>query len=294
MDISSSYKAGFVSIVGKPNAGKSTLLNTLLGQKLCITTPKAQTTRHRILGIDSTESYQIIYSDTPGVIIPKYKLHEKMMAFVGNALEDADVIIVLIAADEQFPEDAFREIIHKQTVPKILVINKTDIVGPEIVAQKREEWSSLFQFDAIVEISALKKLNLDELKEKLIALLPESPPYYDPEEVTDRPERFFVAELIREQLFLQLDDEVPYSTEVNITQFKDKGEIVSIYAEIYVERQSQKGIVIGKQGSKLKLIGSRARVNIEKLLEKKVFLELFVKVRDDWKNNPGNLKHFGY
>ncbi|MBX7241786.1 MAG: GTPase Era [Bacteroidia bacterium] len=294
MDISSSYKAGFVSIVGKPNAGKSTLLNALLGQKLCITTPKAQTTRHRILGIDSTETYQIIYSDTPGVIIPKYKLHEKMMSFVGNALEDADVIIVLIAADEQFPEDAFREIIQKQTVPKILAINKTDIVSPEVVAQKREEWSSLFQFEAVEEISALKKMNLDTLKAKLIELLPESPPFYDPEEVTDRPERFFVAELIREQLFLQLEDEVPYSTEVNITQFKDKGEIVSIYAEIYVERQSQKGIVIGKQGSKLKLIGSRARVNIEKLLEKKVFLELFVKVRDDWKNNPGNLKHFGY
>lgn len=294
MDISSSYKAGFVSIVGKPNAGKSTLLNALLGQKLCITTPKAQTTRHRILGIDSTETYQIIYSDTPGVIIPKYKLHEKMMSFVGNALEDADVIIVLIAADEQFPEDAFREIIQKQTVPKILAINKTDIVSPEVVAQKREEWSSLFQFEAVEEISALKKMNLDTLKAKLIDLLPESPPFYDPEEVTDRPERFFVAELIREQLFLQLEDEIPYSTEVNITQFKDKGEIVSIYAEIYVERQSQKGIVIGKQGSKLKLIGSRARVNIEKLLEKKVFLELFVKVRDDWKNNPGNLKHFGY
>ncbi len=294
MELNDSYKSGFVSIIGKPNAGKSTLLNALLDQKLCITTPKAQTTRHRILGIDTTESFQIVYSDTPGVILPKYKLHEKMMGFVGNALEDADIVVVMIAADEQFPEDAFRELVEKQKVPKILVVNKIDKVSPEIIQHKIKEWKEAFHFEATVEISALNKKGLDILKSHIVQLLPENPPYYDPEEVTDRSERFFASELIREQLFLLLDDEIPYSTEVNIVEFKDKGDIISIYAEIYVERQSQKGIVIGKNGLKLKQIGSRARATIEKLLEKKVFLELFVKVREDWKNNPNNLRHFGY
>lgn len=294
MELNDSYKSGFVSIIGKPNAGKSTLLNALLDQKLCITTPKAQTTRHRILGIDTTESFQIVYSDTPGVILPKYKLHEKMMGFVGNALEDADIVVVMIAADEQFPEDAFRGLVEKQKVPKILVVNKIDKVSPEIIQHKIKEWEGAFHFEATVEISALNKKGLDILKSHIVRLLPENPPYYDPEEVTDRSERFFASELIREQLFLLLDDEIPYSTEVNIVEFKDKGDIISIYAEIYVERQSQKGIVIGKNGLKLKQIGSRARATIEKLLEKKVFLELFVKVREDWKNNPNNLRHFGY
>lgn len=288
------YKSGFVSIIGKPNAGKSTLLNALLGQKLCIITPKAQTTRHQILGIDSGEDYQIVYSDTPGVIKPKYKLHEKMMESVGNALTEADVIVVLVSPDEKYNETEMKAMAFKNPAPKILVINKIDICLPDEIATKKAEWQKEMEFAAIIEISALEKQNVEELKNKIIEILPENPPYYDEDTLTDRPERFFVSELIREQIFLNMEDEIPYSSEVVILEFKAKGKITHINAEIYVERASQKGMIIGKQGAMLKKIGSAARKNIETLLDGKVFLELFVKVRDDWKNNANNLRHFGY
>lgn len=287
-------KSGFVSIIGKPNAGKSTLLNALLGQKLVITTPKAQTTRHRILGIDSEDDYQIVYSDTPGVIKPKYKLHQKMMNYVSYAVADADVLVLMVATDEKHDEADLMAIAQKTDIPRILIINKTDISTPEKIELRKKEVSSLISFNHIFEISALKKTGLENIKQTIIDLLPEGMPYYDPESVSDRNERFFVGELIREQIFMQMQDEIPYSSEVNIMQFQEKEDISVIHAEIYVERVTQKGMIIGKNGTKLKQIGAAARKNIEAFLEKKVYLELFVKVRDNWKDNHHQLKHLGY
>lgn len=287
-------KSGFVSIIGKPNAGKSTLLNALLGQRLVITTPKAQTTRHRILGIDSEPDYQIVYSDTPGVIKPKYKLHQKMMNYVGYAVADADVLVLMVATDEKHDESDVLAIAQKTNIPRILIINKTDIASPEKVELRKKEVSSLISFNHIFEISALKKTGIEAIKQTIIDLLPEGMPYYDPESVSDRNERFFVAELIREQIFMQMQDEIPYSSEVNIMQFQEKADISVIHAEIYVERATQKGMIIGKNGTKLRQIGAAARKNIEEFLEKKVYLELFVKIRDNWKDNTSQLKHLGY
>ncbi len=287
-------KSGFVSIIGKPNAGKSTLLNALLGQKLVITTPKAQTTRHRILGIDSEDNYQIVYSDTPGVIKPKYKLHQKMMNYVSYAVSDADVLVLMVATDEKHDEADLMAIAQKTDIPRILIINKTDISTPEKIELRKKEVSSLISFNHIFEISALKKTGLENIKQTIVDLLPEGMPYYDPESVSDRNERFFVAELIREQIFMQMEDEIPYSSEVNIMQFQEKEDISVIHAEIYVERVTQKGMIIGKNGSRLKQIGAAARKNIEVFLEKKVYLALFVKIRDNWKDNHHQLKHLGY
>lgn len=287
-------KSGFVSIIGKPNAGKSTLLNALLGQKLVITTPKAQTTRHRILGIDSETDYQIVYSDTPGVIKPKYKLHQKMMNYVGYAVADADVLVLMVATDEKHDEADLIAIAQKTNIPRILIVNKTDIATPERIEQRKKEVSSLISFNHIFEISALKKTGIAEIKQTIISLLPEGMPYYDPESVSDRNERFFVAELIREQIFMQMQDEIPYSSDVNIMQYQEKEDITVIHAEIYVERVTQKGMIIGKNGARLKQIGAVSRKNIEAFLEKKVYLELFVKVRDNWKDNTNQLKHLGY
>jgi len=292
--IPENYKSGFVSIIGKPNAGKSTLLNALLGQKLSIMTPKAQTTRHRIRGIDNGDDYQIVYSDTPGVIRPKYKLHEKMMGAVGTALEDADVMILLIAADETFPEEDIVELAKKVKVPKILAMNKTDIVKPEEVQRRIADLTGKIDFEEILDISALKDIHLDKLKELILKYLPFSPPYYDPEELSDKPERFFVAEMIREQIFLLMQEEIPYSCQPVVLQFKDEGKIIRISVDIHVERQSQKGMLIGKGGSMLKQIGTNARKEIETFLDRKVFLELYVKVTEDWKESNFHLKNFGY
>lgn len=288
------YKSGFVSIIGKPNAGKSTLLNALLGQKLSIMTPKAQTTRQRIRGIDNGDDYQIVYSDTPGVIRPKYKLHERMMGAVGNALEDADVLILLIAADETFPEEDIVELAKKVKVPKILAMNKTDIVKPEEVQRRIADLTGKIDFEEILDISALKDIHLDKLKELILKYLPFSPPYYDPEELSDKPERFFVAEMIREQIFILMQDEIPYSCQPVVVQFKDEGKIIRISVDIHVERQSQKGMLIGKGGSMLKQIGTNGRKEIETFLDRKVFLELYVKVTEDWKESNFHLKNFGY
>ncbi|MFN0204648.1 MAG: GTPase Era [Bacteroidia bacterium] len=288
------YKSGFVSIIGKPNAGKSTLLNVLLKQKLSIITPKAQTTRHHIRGIDTGEDYQIVYSDTPGVIKPKYKLHEKMMLAVDSALDEADVIVLLIAADETFPEEELFNLAKKATAPIILAMNKIDLVTlPEAIARKEEIKKQLTVTEE-VDVCALKEGNIDTLKKLILKHLPENPPYYDTEEITDRPERFFVAEMIREQIFLLMHEELPYSCEVSVLVFKDSPKIVQIDAEIHVERQSQKGMVIGKGGAMLKQIGTNARKQIETLLEKQVNLKLYVRLAEEWKDSSRYLKDFGY
>ncbi|MEM7375506.1 MAG: GTPase Era [Bacteroidota bacterium] len=289
-----SFKSGFVSIIGKPNAGKSTLLNQLLGQKLSITTPKAQTTRHRIFGIDHGEDYQIVYSDTPGLIRPKYKLHERMVGFIDNSLEDADMIVLLIAVNETFPEEDLLKLAEKTSIPKILALNKIDAVEEEVVYKRMASLSQQVDFVEALPLSALKGDNVDTLKKLILNYLPEGPAYFDKDQISDRPERFFVSEMIREQIFLLLKEEIPYSTEVEIEEFTEEESITRIHASIHVERQSQKGILIGKQGSMLKKIGSRSRMNIETFLGQKVFLKLYVKLSSGWKNSGKYLKGFGY
>lgn len=297
IEASNSFKSGFVSIIGKPNAGKSTLLNRLLGVKLSIITPKAQTTRHRIFGIDHGENHQIVYSDTPGLIRPKYRLHKKMMGYVDEALEDADLIVLLVAVDETFPEEDLLALSAKTHIPKILTLNKVDAVDEAVVFQRMQQLAEKVNFVEAIPISALKGKNVDRLKQLILQHLPEGPPYFDPDQISDRPERFFVSEMIREKIFLMLKQEVPYSTEVSIDEFSEASEedpIARISATIHVERQSQKGILIGKKGSMLKQIGSRARKDIEQFLGCKVFLQLYVKVSDGWKDKNNYLSGFGY
>ncbi|MDW3647251.1 MAG: GTPase Era [Bacteroidia bacterium] len=294
MNIPENHKSGFVSIIGKPNAGKSTLLNRILGRKLSITTAKAQTTRHRIFGIDSGEDYQVVYSDTPGLIRPKYALQQRMMGFVGNALEDADLIILLIAVDESFPEEDLIKLAEKTEIPKMLVLNKVDAVKQDVAFARMQELAAKVKFEEAVPVSALNGMNVDLLKSLIIKYLPKGPPFFDKDQVSDRPERFFVAEMIREKLFERLKDEIPYSTEVVIEEFEEEDNLTRIHATIHVERKTQKGIVIGKGGSMLKLIGSLARKDIEKFLGQKVFLKLYVKVSSGWKNSDFHLGDFGY
>lgn len=294
MNISSTHKSGFVSIIGKPNAGKSTLLNRILGRKLSITTAKAQTTRHRIFGIDSGEEYQIVYSDTPGLIRPKYALQQRMMGFVGNALEDADLIVLLIAVDESFPEEDLIQLAEKTEIPKILVLNKVDAVDEAITFTRMQEISQKVEFVEAIPVSALNGMNVELLKSLILKYLPQGPPFFDKDQISDRPERFFVAEMIREKLFERLKDEIPYSTEVVIEEFTEEEGLSRIHATIHVERKTQKGIVIGKGGKMLKLIGSLARKDIEKFLGQKVYLQLYVKVSSGWKNSDFHLGDFGY
>jgi len=289
-----SHKSGFVSIIGKPNAGKSTLLNALLGRHLSIVTPKASTTRHRILGIDNGDDYQIVFSDTPGVIKPKYRLHKSMMGSVNNAVEDADVVLLVISMDERFPEEEMLAMVGKSKSPIILVANKIDLAQPEEVQKRLEEVAEVLNPENILAISATKNFNIDVLRGLILDHLPEGPAYFDKEQLSDRPERFFVAELIREHIFRQLRQELPYSTEVVIEKFEEEEKITRISAVIHVERQSQKGMVIGKGGKSLKKIGSAARYDIERFLQQKVFLELFVKVSEGWKDSNSYLRGFGY
>lgn len=288
------HRSGFVSIIGKPNAGKSTLLNQLLGRRLSIATPKAQTTRHRIFGIDSGDAYQIVYSDTPGLIRPQYKLHERMVGYINHSLEDADLVILLIAADETFPEDDLMALAQASRIPKILALNKVDTMSPEAALPRMAAVSAQVDFVEALPLSALTGKGVDTLKELILKHLPEGPPFFDKDQVSDRPERFFVGEMIREQLFLLLRDELPYSTEVEIEQFEEGETLARIQATIHVERQSQKGMIIGKQGAMLKKIGSRARPNIEAFLGTQVFLQLYVRVTDGWKDHDRSLRGFGY
>ncbi|MEZ4828535.1 MAG: GTPase Era [Bacteroidia bacterium] len=290
------HKSGFVSIIGKPNAGKSTLLNQLLGKKLSIATPRAQTTRHRIFGIDSGENYQIVYSDTPGLIRPKYRLQERMVGFIGESLEDADLIVLLIAVNETFPEEDLIALADKTDIPKILVINKIDEVEEDKVFLRMKGIMDRFSFVEAIPVSALKGTNVEKLKSLVLQHLPEGPAYFDKDQISDRPERFFVAEIIREKIFLLLRQELPYSTQVVIDNFEEeeKEDRIYIQATIHVERQGHKGMIIGKQGSMLKKIGSMARKDIEAFLGQHVYLELYVRVTEGWKNSRNHLRDFGY
>ncbi|WP_421942295.1 GTPase Era [Pedobacter sp.] len=295
------HKAGFVSIIGKPNVGKSTLMNVLVGERLSIITPKAQTTRHRILGIVNEEDFQIVFSDTPGIIKPKYSLQESMMSFVNGSLTDADVLLFVTDIHEKYDEEDVLEKVLNRDIPTIVLINKIDTADQAQVEEKIAYWQEKINPLAIYAISALHKHNVDGLLDKVLEILPEHPPYYDKEDLTDRSERFFVSEMIREKIFTNYQKEIPYSTEVIIKSFKDeeetigkKGGVIRISAEIIVERDSQKNILIGKAGSMLKKVGTEARLEIEKFLERKVFLEMFVKVIPDWRSKKNYLKSFGY
>lgn len=289
-----SHKAGFVSIVGKPNAGKSTLMNSLVGEKMSIVTPKAQTTRHRILGIVNEESYQIIFSDTPGVIKPAYSLQESMMNFVQGSLIDADIILFVTDINEKYDEGDVIEKLQKTSSPVAVLINKIDKSTEEHVKAKIDYWQETLNPKVIFAISALLTHNVQAVFQFVLDNLPEHPPYYAKDELTDKTERFFVSEIIREKVFKLYEKEIPYSTEVIITSFKEEERMIRISAEIIVERDSQKNIIIGKSGSMIKKVGTYARQDMEEFLQKKVFLELFVKVISDWRSKKNYLKSFGY
>ena len=289
-----SHKAGFVNIIGNPNVGKSTLMNSLLGEKLSIITPKAQTTRHRILGILNEDDYQIVFSDTPGILEPHYKLHESMMKFVESAFEDADLFILTTETGEEFNNTVFLERIAKLDIPVLILVNKIDLSNQEAVEKLLSDWSKRIPNAEIMPVSALLKFNLEKVFDWIIANLPENPPFFSKEDITDKPEKFFVAEIIREKIFLNYSQEIPYCTEVEIDTFIEEETITKIRAIIYVARDSQKGIIIGNKGEALKKVGTQARKDIELFLGKKVFLETFVKVSKDWRNNENQLKKFGY
>lgn len=291
------HKAGFVNIIGKPNVGKSTLMNSLVGERLSIITSKAQTTRHRILGIVNGEDFQIVYSDTPGIIRPAYKMQEAMMRFVADSLEDADILLIMSDVNED--TEAMQEIAAR-TNPlliskKIFLLNKADLIAPEAVDALLEKWKQLLRADEYLSISALKGDNLGSLFDKILAALPYSPPYYpDKDALTDRPERFFMSEIIREKILLNYKQEIPYSVEIMIESFKEEEDIVRISAIIFCNRTSQKPILIGKAGKSLKKVGTQARIDMEKFLQKKVFLELYVKVKEGWRDSNILLKNMGY
>jgi len=289
-----SHKAGFVSIIGKPNVGKSTLMNALIGEKLSIITPKAQTTRHRILGIVNEEDYQIVFSDTPGIIKPKYGLQDAMMSSVNGALSDADLLLFVTDINEDHDENDVLDKIINTTIPLVVLINKIDNSTQEEVAEKTAYWQEKLNPKHIFAISALHGYNLEGIMPMVLDHIPVHPPYYDKEDLTDRNQRFFVSEIIREKIFNNYQKEIPYSTEVIITAFKEEEKITRISAEIIVERDSQKNILIGKGGSMLKKVGTEARKDIEKFLDQKVFLETFVKVLPDWRSKKNYLKSFGY
>lgn len=289
-----SFKAGFVSIVGKPNVGKSTLMNKLVGEQLSIATPKAQTTRHRIMGILNTPEYQIVYSDTPGILEPKYALHDAMMTYVKVSLEDADLILLVVELGEKYDAVLFDRFKRIQT-PILLVLNKIDQAKGSQVHDKILHWKEhLTNVTMTMAVSAKNGENTDELLKKIIELMPEHPAFFPQDEFTDRSERFFAAEIIREKIFLNYEQEVPYSTEVMISEFKEEEAIIRMRAEIFVERDSQKGIIIGNKGSALKKLGTDARKDLEIFFQKKIFLETHVKVADNWRKQQNKLRQFGY
>lgn len=289
-----SHKAGFVSIIGKPNAGKSTLMNSLVGEKMSIITPKAQTTRHRIIGIVNDEEHQIVFSDTPGVIKPNYSLQESMMNFVQGSLIDADVILFVTDIHEKYDENDVIEKLRKTSSPVAVLINKVDRSSEQEVMEKIDFWKQHLNPDAVFAISALLGYGVGGILEYIKEKLPIHAPYYEKDELTDKNMRFFVAEMVREKIFKLYDKEIPYSTEVVITSYKEEPTITRIAGEIIVERDSQKNIIIGKAGSMIKKVGTYARQDIEEFIGGKVFLELFVKVIPDWRSKKNYLKQFGY
>lgn len=290
------HKAGFVNIVGNPNVGKSTLMNSLVGERISIITSKAQTTRHRIMGIVNTDDMQIVYSDTPGVLSPNYKLQESMLNFSQSALVDADILLYVTDVVEMPTKNqAFLDRVASQSVPVLLLINKVDLLKDQKDLEHLvEEWHSLLPKAEIIPVSAQYKFNLDYLLKRIQELLPPSPPFFEKDSLTDKPARFFVTEIIREKILQIYDKEIPYAVEVAVEQFKEDEGRIHIMAVIYVERDSQKGIIIGKGGSALKKVGTLARKDIEAFFEKKVYLELYVKVEKDWRNKENKLKSFGY
>jgi GTPase len=295
MEETKTHRAGFVNIVGSPNVGKSTLMNAMIGEKLSIVTSKAQTTRHRIHGIVNEEDYQLIFSDTPGVVNAAYKLHEAMMSFVESSLQDADILLFITNIFENDINHAETlERIKKLQIPVLCLINKIDLGDQEKVVERIEYWKEKLPNAEILPVSALHGFNLDVVWNRLLELLPESPPYFDKEDISDRPMRFFVSEIIREKIFTNCQKEIPYSCQVEIEEYKEDEHIAHIRALIIVERTSQKGIIIGAKGSMLKRIGREARIDMEKFIGKKVFLETFVKVDKDWRSSEGKLKKYGY
>ena len=289
-----SHKAGFVNIIGKPNVGKSTLMNSLVGEKLSIITSKVQTTRHRIMGIVNGEDFQIVYSDTPGIIKPNYKLQEAMMKFVNTALVDADIVLLMTEVDEEYDYTEILDNLQKSNIQVLVLINKIDLSNQEKVNLLMEKWSKLVDKDNIIPVSALKKFNIELVFDKILAFLPESPAYYSKDQLTDKPERFFVTEIIREKILLYYKKEIPYSVEVAVDTFKEEEKIIRITTFIFVSRESQKAILIGHQGRALKRVGVEARKDLEAFFGKQIYLQLSVKVNKDWRNSDSNLKRFGY
>lgn len=289
------HRSGFVNIVGNPNVGKSTLMNALVGERISIITQKAQTTRHRIMGIVNGEDYQIVYSDTPGVLKPNYKLQEQMLDFSQSALLDADILLYVTDIQDNPEKNAeFLEKVKTNRARVLLVINKIDLTTQETLESLVAFWHKALPEAEIYPISAKEKFGVEGLFNRIVELLPECPPFFDKEQLTDKPARFFVNEIIREKILLNYDKEIPYSVEVEVDTFKEEEQLIRIQATIYVERDSQKGIIIGKQGSSLKRVGTEARKDLEAFFQKKIYLELFVKVDKDWRQKTSRLKHYGY
>lgn len=289
------HKAGFVNIVGNPNVGKSSLMNQLVGEKISIATFKAQTTRHRIMGIVNTDDMQIVFSDTPGVLKPNYKLQENMLQFSESALQDADVLLYMTDVVETPDKNMdFLEKVQKMRVPVLLLINKIDLSNQKDLEELVERWHELLPKAEIIPMSVTNRFNVDAVLKRIQELIPDSPPYFGKDQLTDKPARFFVTEIIREKILLYYDKEIPYSVEVGVEQFKETAKNIHINAVIYVERDSQKGIIIGAQGKALKKVSTAARKDLEKFFGKSIFLETYVKVDKDWRNSTKELKSFGY
>ncbi len=290
-----SHKAGFVNIIGYPNVGKSTLMNALVGEKLSIITSKAQTTRHRIMGIVNGDDFQIIYSDTPGIIKdPSYKMHEFMNQYIETALLDADVMLLIHESGQQFMDEGIISRIKKAEVPVVVIINKIDLTSQELVVTEMSEWKSKLPNAEIIPVSALRTFNIPKVFDVILSLLPENPPFFPKDELTDRSVRFFVSEIIREKVFLNYRKEIPYSVEVIVDEYKEEPKLVRISTTVYVERESQKAIILGHMGKSIKKVGTEARKDIEEFIGSKVFLEITVKVNKDWREKENMLKRFGY
>jgi len=288
------HKAGFVAIIGKPNVGKSTLMNAIIGESLSVVTPKAQTTRHRIKGIYNGEDFQIVFSDTPGILKPAYKLHERMMHAVDSTIIDADVAMLVVEINEKGLSEEVEERLKKLTIPLVVVINKIDKGDQQLLEEKAEFWKNLLNPVEVIPVSASEKFNIGRIGESLLNLIPENPPYFDKEDISDRNVRFFISEIIREKLLLNYKKEVPYSCEVRVIEYKEQADIDVIRCEIFVDRESQKAIILGHKGAAIKKTGIESRKKIEEFVGKKVHLDLTVKVRGDWRDNESLLDKFGY
>ena len=288
------HKAGFVNIIGNPNVGKSTLMNAMVGEKLSIITSKAQTTRHRILGIVNGEDFQIIYSDLPGILSPNYKLQEKMMKFIHSALKDADVFLYMVEAGETKYNQSIVDTIKKSSVPTLVLINKIDLSNQGKIERQMAYWSEVFDKSQVIPVSATNNFNIEKVLNQIIELLPESPAYYAKDELTDKTMRFFISEIIREKILLHYKQEIPYSVEVVVESYKESEDIIRIYTYIYVTRESQKMIILGQYGKAIKRVGIESRKDIEAFVVQKVLLKLTVKVNKDWRDNEKQLKRLGY